>query len=50
MFRLLSKKIIDISSSKVICQVSDTNNQKQPNHEETQGVDTLMPHGFQNGH
>ena len=41
---------VDTSSSKVICQVSDTNSQKQPDHEETHDVDTLMPHGVQNGH
>ena len=41
---------VDTSSSKVICQVSDTNSQKQSDHEDTQNVDTLMPHGVQNGH
>ena len=48
-----SSEQVDTSSSKVICQVSDvsdTNNQKQPDHEETQDIDTLMPHGVQNGH
>ena len=41
---------VDASSSKAMCQVSDTNNLKQPDHEETQDIDTLMPHGVQNGH
>ena len=46
----VSSEQVDMSSSKVICQVSDTNNQKQSNHIETHNVDTLMPHGVQNGH
>ena len=44
-----SSEQVDMSSSKM-CQVSDTDNQNQPNHEKTQGIDTLMPHGVQNGH
>ena len=46
----VSSEQVDASSSKVICQVSDTNNQKQSDHEETQDIDTLMPHSVQNGH
>ena len=46
----MSSEQVDISSSKVIRQVLDTNSQKQPDLEETQDIDTLMPHGVQNGH
>ena len=46
----VSSEQVDKSSSKGICQESDTNNQIQTNHEDTQNVDTLMPHGVQNGH